>query len=311
MAKSYVPYGDGLQQTKRVNERGGMQEYVISAGGNYMEKLMIGGTIGIMRTKHNRTFQFQEDDLSGRLDNDFRYMRLTETLQSVGTGINLKLGAIFKPSDAFRLGLAFHTPTVIYMNDLSRIEMESHTDSLKIRNNPGANPITRYTQDTALIFNYQLQTPYKAIASASVLFNKYGFLTADVEYVDYRSMKFDFGGIYFNEANTMNQVIRNRFQNTFNIRVGGEVKIGDMGIRAGVVHYGTPFIDKNNNAARTIISGGVGYRAEHWFMDIALAYSMMKLQEMPYYVARPNANVLPATIQQNITGVTMTVARRF
>lgn len=31
-AVAYVPYADGIKQTKRVYETGGMQEYVISAG---------------------------------------------------------------------------------------------------------------------------------------------------------------------------------------------------------------------------------------------------------------------------------------
>ena len=63
-AKSYVPAADGLQQTKQVFETGGMNEIVISAGGNYMEKLMLGATLGITSINYNRTFNFEEKDLS-------------------------------------------------------------------------------------------------------------------------------------------------------------------------------------------------------------------------------------------------------
>ncbi len=100
-AMSYVPASGGLQQTKTVVEKGNMQEYVISGGGNYMEKLMIGGTIGIVNTKYRRSMQFDEDDISGNDSNDFKYLRFTESLLTEGTGFNVKLGMIYKFNMAF------------------------------------------------------------------------------------------------------------------------------------------------------------------------------------------------------------------
>ncbi|MEI2810469.1 MAG: hypothetical protein V9F00_09770 [Nocardioides sp.] len=113
-AVAYVPYADGIRQTKRVYETGGMQEYVISAGGNYQEKLMIGATLGIPRVVYNRTLQFDEEDISGDKNNDFKYMYFTEKLSTTGTGINLKLGAIFKPVNNFRFGVWHFIPLPIY-----------------------------------------------------------------------------------------------------------------------------------------------------------------------------------------------------
>lgn len=308
-AMSYVPYSDGLKQRKEVTERGGMHEYVISGGGNYMEKLMLGATLGITRSNYQRTLQFSEEDLSGNVSNDFKYARFTERLSTEGTGFNLKLGALFKPVEAFRVGLAVHTPSRILMNDTYAIDMESHTDSLKLRANPGANPITTYTQDTLQIFNYSMNTPYKAIASATVLFQQYGFLTADVEYVDYRSMKYDYGIGYESESNAINAVIPKTYTDAVNIRVGAEAKLNDFALRAGWALYGSPFAGQPN-AGRTTLSGGVGYRARNWYLDVSFIHSAQQSTEQPYVLNRAGADVPTATLQQKRSQLVMTMGRR-
>ncbi len=309
-AKSYVPYKDGLHQVKQVTESGGMHEFVISGGGNYMEKLMIGATLGITRSNYTRRLTLLETDLSGYTSNDFQYAQFTEQLTTEGTGVNLKLGTIFKPVNAFRIGLAVHTPTRIYFNDMYSIGMETNTDSLKIRNNPGADPVTSYKQDTIQVFNYSMNTPYKAIVSATVLFNKYGFITADLEYMDYQSMKYDFGIGYESESNAVNTAIRNKYRDAINLRIGAEAKLGDFALRGGVAMYGSPYTS-DPNAMRTNISGGVGYRAKTWYIDIAFIRSMLDYKDQPYVLARANANVQSATISNSISQLVFTLGRRF
>ena len=304
-AVAYVPYADGIKQTKRVYETGGMQEYVISAGGNYQEKLMIGATLGIPRVVYNRTLQFDEEDISGDKNNDFKYMYFTEKLSTTGTGINLKLGAIFKPVNNFRFGLAFHTPSYIQFNDISYVEMETHTDSLL------QNPLSSYTQDTALSFNYGQTTPYKALVSATALFNQYGFITADIEYVDYASMKYNYGQGYENESQLINSVIKNTYKGAMNIRVGAEAKLKEFAFRLGVAYYGSPYKNTVNNASRINISGGVGYRAKNWFLDAAYVYATQKTQQMPYTLIRANADVQAANIQNNVSKVLFTLGMKF
>lgn len=308
-AKAYVPYSDGLLQRKTIQERGGMHEYVISGGGNYMDRLMLGATLGITRSTYDRTMQLSEEDLSGKLTNDFKYVRFTERLNTEGTGFNLKLGAIFKPSDAVRLGIAVHTPTKIYFNDSYSVEMESHTDSLKLIGNPGADPVTRYTQDTLQIFNYSMNTPYKAIASGTVLFGQYGFLTADAEYVDYRSMNYDYGIGFENESNAVNEVIRRTYTDAVNIRVGAEFRLTDFAMRGGFAYYGSPY-QAQTHAARTLVSGGLGYRAPSWYFDASLVYDMQDRSEQPYVLNRVNAEVPVATIRSRLAQVAFTLGRR-
>ena len=158
-----------------------------------------------------------------------------------------------------------------------------------------------YSQDTALAFNYTQTTPYKAIASATVLFQQYGFLTADVEFVDYSSMKYNFGQGYENESNDINTVLKNTYKSTVNCRVGAEAKLQDFALRAGVSYYGSPYKNQTVDASTLRISGGVGYRTKNWFLDVSYIYGTQTYQQMPYVLDRANANVQAADIK-NTTG---------
>ncbi|MBL7753858.1 MAG: hypothetical protein JNM44_05215 [Chitinophagaceae bacterium] len=310
LAYSYIPYSDGLMQYKSVVEKGHIQEYVISVGGNYMEKLMVGATLGLQSLQYNRTLKYSEDDLSGKTDNEFRYFDFREDLETEGTGVNLKLGAILKPIQQLRIGVALHTPTHIEMNDASSIYMESHTDSLLLYNNPGASAITQYQQDSLLIFNYSLTTPYRALGSFAVLFNQNGFLTADIEYVGYTSMKYNYKG-FDQEEDAVNQVIRNTYKNALNVRVGAELKLEELGIRAGFAYYGSPYKNSQLNASRMQFSGGLGYRTKFWFLDIAYIFSKQNLREQPYRLTRATANVPVASTDNRVNQVLCTIGWKF
>ena len=312
-AVSYVPYVTGLNQTKKVTEKGGMAEYLVSIGGNYMEKLMLGASLGIINVKYEKRMQFSEEDVSGDLTNDFRYFTYSEQLTTSGTGINLKLGAIYKPNSKVRFGLALHTPTHIELNDASSISMVSHTDSLLLHSNPGTNPVTTYNQDSVLVFNYSLNTPYKVIASAMFLFGKRGFVTADLEYLSYASMKYNYGIGYENATDAINHVIQSTYKEAVNIRVGGEAKLSNFCIRGGFGYFGSPYAVKRNTSdgSKTIISGGIGYREQYWFVDAAYSHSLQRINDVPYVLTRVDANVQSAAIKNGISNISVTFGVKF
>jgi hypothetical protein len=307
-ARSYVPYMDGIRQTKNVAEKGGMNEYVFSMGGNYQEKLMIGATVGIPTINYERTKTFNEEDISGNTNNDFKYLKYNESLVTSGAGINLKLGLIYKANKNFRAGFALHTPSRIWFNDKFTMGTESHTDSFLIANNLSTNPISKFAPDSANEFNYSQTTPYKAIASMSYLFDKYGFLTADIEAVDYSTMKYNFGDGYEDLSQSMNTLLASTYKRAINIRVGAEAKLNDFSIRAGFANYGSPSSYVNQ---QQIMSGGIGYRTNTWFLDATYMHSKQMSKETPYTLERSNANVQSATITNNRDNVILTFGWKF
>lgn len=304
-AMSYVPLsGQGLQQTKSVSESGHLQEIVISGGGNYMDKLLVGATLGIVTTKYNRSTQYNEDDLSGNLDNDFSYLKFNETLNTEGTGVNLKLGMIYKFNKSFRLGFAVHTPTWIGFTDQSRIYMESNTEKLL-----QGSAITTFNQDTAQAFNYSMTTPYRALASGTLLFSRFGFLTADIEYVDYSSMKYDFGVGYETLTSELNTTIQRTYRPVTNFRLGAEAKLEDIALRAGFGYYASPYENANWNAYQRNITLGIGYRAKSWFMDLAYIQSRRVNYENPYVLTAGPSPL--ALVTKNNSQAALTIGWKF
>ncbi len=308
-AKAYVPYTDGLNQTKTLNQSGGIMNYQIAVGANYMEKLLVGASLSFDNLKYNSTFTWKENDLSGKKDNYFNYATLTETNETNGSGINLKLGATAIPSKNLRIGFAIHTPTHYEITSQYNLSMETDTDSLLLKNGKSSS-IASYQQDSTLVSQYAFNSPFKAIASATILLQKMGFITADIEYVDYSNMKFKFSSFYSKEQNTINTEIKNTYNSAMNFRVGAEIKLGYTYIRGGMQLYGSPTKNTNINAVKKY-SLGLGYRGKDSYIDFAYIYGQQHIYETPYTLQRVNANVQNASIITKNNTIACTIGFKF
>ena len=101
----------------------------------------------------------------------FEYL---QNLYANGEGINLKIGGIYRVNDNIKIGGALHSPTYFNINEEFRtITQSNFTDS-------------SYTEFSPInYFEYQLTTPWKAIASFSANINQNILLSADYEMIDY------------------------------------------------------------------------------------------------------------------------------
>ena len=146
-----------------------------------------------------------------------------------GTGFNFKIGAIYKPVQTVRLGLAFHSPTFYEIDEESTLEMQSSEQQGAV----GAG--TNY-------YNYEFNTPLKVVASGAIVFAKRGLLSADVEYMDYGTQRFRRGGNGSDNFNDLNSVMSDVFGSAINLRLGAEFKLSnEFAIRGGYEMYGNPF----------------------------------------------------------------------
>lgn len=324
---SIVPYSGGVNQTRSVQERGGASEYVISLGGNYKEKLMLGGTIGIPSIHYTRDIYYSEGLASGNnVSNPYGFssFNYSQHLDISGGGINAKIGAIYKINDMFRIGAAFHSPTFYSVTDVyAPILTATHRDSTyTISNDQGFNLNNR--------FDYNFSTPWKSVLSATILIEKLGFITADFEYVDYASMRYqlntDYNGNYYQAAqDAINQEIRKTYKGTPNFRLGGEARLNKYFMaRAGFGFYGnayTPYGESTANSYYTTeridLSAGIGFRFDHFFTDLGYVHSMYQGYEQPYSVdyggviSGTQANIPGAKVNYGINNIALTVGLKF
>ena len=313
---SIVPFSKGINQLKSIQENGGLDEYTISLGGNYREKLMLGITIGVPVFNYQRSSSYQETLAAGNPGdaNGFSSFNYTNALNISGSGINAKIGAIYKITDFIRVGAAIHTPTYYTITDVSDPGMTSVVNSTVTYLSVGNGALAENR------FDYSFTSPLKAVLSATFLLNKIGFITADYEYVDYNSMHYSYTADYALEQSQINQAIRQYYQGASNFRLGAEGRLGKFFmLRAGAGYYGNPYKNTDVNGQRIDVSGGLGFHFKHFFTDLALVHSMYKSAEQPYsidysggsVVSGSQATVPTATTTYSINNIAMTVGMKF
>jgi hypothetical protein len=281
-----------VDQSHSIETSGGLTEIAMGYAANMDDKLYIGGSIGFPIVKYQKKSIFIEQDATGNPNNNFNFNELSETFTTKGMGVNAKFGLIAKPSDFIRLGLAIHTPTWYSLTD--RYDAFMITDLDQYRTTPGAIRV-----DVADVLNsgevpkykYELISPWKFMLSGSYVLRETedvrqqkGFITADVEYVTYKSNKFrnaedyDDNGYY----DAINETMKDYYKNAFNFRVGGELKFTTIMTRLGFAYYGNPYSDKELKASKMYLSGGLGYRNAGIFIDLTYVHALQKDVNFPY-----------------------------
>ena len=178
-------YGDNQGSTygqdirRLIRNEGYTGEHAISIGGNYADKIYFGATIGIDHIKYTGHYAHLES-ADYYLDSGFENFTYTEHFENTGTGVSFKIGAIFKPVEFIRIGIAFHTPTVYKIS-------EYYYDN--VSSNFTGNEHYEYSNEASR-YSYALSTPFRALAGIAVQIKKAALLSADYEFVDYTTARF-------------------------------------------------------------------------------------------------------------------------
>lgn len=253
-------YGGTFQQ-KDIETNGAIDEVALSFAGNYNNKLYLGATIGIQSIEYEETSIYREFDVADTIP-AFNSLSKYDYLLTTGTGVNLKVGAIYRAAPWLRLGLAYHTPTFYMdMNDQYDSYMRS---SLTLSENGGAEYFESEVSYGS--FDYELITPSRIIASATFFIRNNGLFSIDYEMVDYTSASLDSDDYGFD---TSNDNIETLFQKQNNLRLGTEWRYEEFYIRGGYALYGSPYENGNDFGETTFKTFGLGYRDGAFSIDFA------------------------------------------
>ncbi len=326
-----VPFAGGISQLKSVQENGCIDEYTISLGGNYKEKLMLGVTIGIPYVNYHSTSNYTETSSDNNaVTNPFGFnsFNYNQNLDITGGGINAKIGAIYKITDFFRIGAAFHSPTFYSLSDVSKTSLYVNNDStIAAANSGGYTGI--YSRNE---FDYYLTTPWKGILSATFILKNLGFITADYEYVDYSSMRYRYsdgmdyttGNSYQSEENAINQEIKKTYKGASDFRLGAGFNVTKIFVvRVGAGYYGnayTAYGEANQlyyTTQRIDLNAGLGLHFKHFYTDLGFVHSMYQGVEQPYsidysgVVSGTQATIPQAKTNYSINNLALTMGVRF
>ncbi|MEI7758040.1 MAG: hypothetical protein WCI80_03265 [Bacteroidota bacterium] len=288
--QSLVPISTGVNQSYDAVTSGGYHEIAIGLAGNMDDKMYMGGSLVIPVINYNRNLVYSEKDATNNPNNNFSSFEYKETFSSRGIGVGLKLGMIYKPTDYWRLGFAFHTPQVMGYKDEISSSMTTNTESYAKTISESSSNLNSGNPGKS---EYNLITPYRAIVSASYVFREVkdtkrqkAFLSADLEYVNYRGSRFSASNksdqALVDYYALLNSEIKDYYKGNFNFRMGGELKFNVWMVRLGGGFYGSPYADANLKANKIVASGGLGYRNHGMFIDLSYAHAFQKDVQFAY-----------------------------
>jgi hypothetical protein len=308
--------GEALQQEMYKRTRGGMYELAFAYGHNDNDRWFTGITLGIPINYYHSNTTLTESDTSSDISNRFNSATFTDDFKTMGIGLNLKLGAIYRPKEYIRLGLALHTPSFMFQTDTRNSSIVHNDDDTTWTSSSQT-----FTNDQPGKNSYIQLTPWKAILSASYVFREVenvkrqkGFISADIEYVNHRGSRFSVdkdvkGDVAIDEKKTyykqLNKVLKDYYKGAFNFRVGGELKFNIIMARLGFAYYMSPYKDKTLKANKMLLSGGLGYRNKGFFVDLTYVHNMSKDVNFPYRL-EDRANTF-ASVKQTQGNISATI----
>lgn len=314
-----------------VDESGHTDEYNITLGGNFSNKVYWGLNFGITDLDFD-SYQYYGEDLDnayiynyltndGRVDQGYAGFDFQSYQETRGTGYNFKMGLIVKPINELRIGAAFHTPTYYQMKDLYKVQ--SGFDLLLDNDDEGFSDKTEtgvkgYYDE----YRYTIKTPWRFIGSLAVVPNSKGLISMDYEYVGANTMRCgdEDGGNYYDTESK----IKNQLQPSHILRVGAEYRVTpNVSLRAGYSYQTSPVKDEVKEKAdeyvdvvssnymyqydksNQYITAGLGYRYQKFYLDLAYVHQARKSQ----YHAYPGE--IGEEVKDNNNKVALTLGFRF
>ncbi len=281
-----------------VDEWGETDQYNISLGGNVQDVVYWGMSLGITSLDYHYYNYYGEQlentevlddpgDIATIVKGNTTF-GLVNNSRTTGNGYNFKLGLIFKPVNALRIGLAFHTPTFYDMKDVwdANMSAEFYGDEIE------KGSYTKNFSSAVNEYRYKIRTPWRFMGGIAGVIGSKAIISADYEYVDNESMKIldNAGRVEPGSEEEMKTYLKP----THIMRVGAEYRINNSwSLRAGYQHQ-TSQVEKDveDNKLFVTTSGynpsykfdksqdyitcGVGFHYRSFYLDLAYLHRTRK-----------------------------------
>ena len=264
--------------TVNMQSRGSIGEYDFSLGLNFGSKLYVGATLGIQSVNWKRQMYYGEDYLydstpvysdGGALERPAQWLDYNQAVHVTGAGVNFKLGVIYRPMEALRLGVALHTPTFYSLDSSYQAYMGTNF-----------NPQGEYTPELEDFGEntWDFWAPTRLMFGASYTFGRFAVVSVDYERDWYNGMRVSNIPAGFDlTRDKYRHEFRENYKGSNTLRIGAEIKpTSQFALRAGYgiadgalrndpsMYYNAP-----QTYRTTCYSAGVGYAFGATTIDLA------------------------------------------
>jgi hypothetical protein len=300
----FTDIGSIPTQREQVLTQGSQSQVNLSYGANFGDKVFVGFGIGLTSLNYQSKKTYTESFTADRFLNK---LTLIEDISTKGSGINATAGIIYKPEDFFQFGASITTPSAYTIADSYRASMSTNW---KFFPYGAANQPTGEISTSTILTDYSLVTPWKFSGGGTFFIKKFGFITADVELLNYGGNSYSSSttGVSFDFDNSQ---IQKLYKTTMNYRFGAEYRLKMLRFRGGFNLMPDPYKSVQNGVDNTLqsVSFGAGYKTAKFYIDVAAVLSQSNFSYRPYLVS---SNLTPlVTAKQANTLVIVTLGFPF
>lgn len=256
-----------------VRERGWMDEYNISFGGNVSNVVYWGLGVGITDLSYRRDVSYSESMANASVNNFWGNQTATvdgnagyyldNAKKITGSGFKLDFGVIVKPINELRIGAAIHTPTWWKLDE----DYQAYTDYSFFNNSMAEgtdNPRADSEYSDWAAFSWKLKAPWRFMVGAAAVLGQNAIISIDYERQAFNDMTLknaeydNYGYIYDYVSNdNVNNNVKKYCKAANIIRVGAEYRVTPkFSIRAGYNHTSSNISDSAMDGNIEIATSG-------------------------------------------------------
>jgi len=300
-----------VDRSETIERKGGINEIYLAVASNKKNKFSWGLGLGIPIINFTETKIYREEDSANNVD-FFNNLLWEESLSITGAGVNLKGGIIYKFTPQVRFGASIQSPTLYTIMDDYNTDVTYgfNFDNVDQSRTAGTN----FTEP----FEYQLSTPWRTSAGLSYIYKfgeVLGFISGDVEYVNYKSGSIDLAANSNNpedqlNSDDINRQLDNETTSVLNYRVGAELAYKYIRLRGGAALTTGPWIDADRIDNGINFSGGIGYRGDKFYVDASYTIRPSTSRYEPYQLVADQFEQ-KVSIDSNSSFVNLTFGSKF
>src|SRR6056297_6701 len=283
--------GDPVLKNGQFLGEGGINEFNLAFASNINNTLSIGVKFGVP------FFSYEEELLYTEIDDQdispfFNRLEFDQYLNTTGLGFHTNVGVIYAPSFPFRLGFTMQTPTWLSLNDdFDSRMLYDYVDDPDLF--PEAPPQEALSPDGR--FSYTAVTPWVIRGQAGYILGKNGFVSAQLEYLNYSNSSFRYDNQFAAAERDVNRAIRDELRSVINFSMGGEIAINKFRGRIGTSLRQNP--TSALSSYNPGLSLGVGFRDDNFFLDAAYRWRSDDFTSQPYMRSADGAPVTSVDVQ--------------